>query len=326
MRWCAVVLLGAIVFLLPWSEANAEVQLYLGREMERVSCSLATPADCATAGGRRLDDVGIWVDDILHWRYVGVSTPANPSQGSYVTLSSFVRGTILRQASTAAGSGVRGGRAGAFRADLFYNQWEGEFTEGTTIGLNPSIMFGDTVEFAIRLPLHMTEMDGVDLSMYHYGADISMTINMSDYFAMGVHGSYTRDHVEDADFSDDMGYINGGPYASLLIPLGSASLTLGALYEYGMPEDDVEDGDETEVVVGAVNLGLPLGESVGVNVYGMYYYHIDSELSDYNFLDAGAELAMMMGETWGVQVGARAVVGLDHFDSVEAYLGSEWAF
>ena len=34
----------------------------------------------------------------------------------------------------------------------------------------------------------------------------------------------------------------------------------------------------------------------------------------------------MMGETWGVQVGARTVIGLDHLDSIEAYLGSEWAF
>ncbi|MDP6491442.1 MAG: hypothetical protein QGG69_06720, partial [Kiritimatiellia bacterium] len=62
------------------------------------------------------------------------------------------------------------------------------------------------------------------------------------------------------------------------------------------------------------------------NIYGMYYYHTDSELSDYNFLDAGAELALMMGETWAVQIGGRAVLGLDHYDSVEAYLGSEWAF
>lgn len=327
MKVCAAILLGAIVFLIPWSEANAEVQLYLGREMERVNCSLATPAACAALPGRRVDDVGIWVGGRLDWRYVGISSPSEPQTAAYVGISSFVRSRVLRQSTAAQGEGgTKRSRSGSFRADLFYNTWEADGAEGTTIGMNPSIMFGDTVEFAIRLPLYMTELDGADLSMYHYGADVSLTINMSDYFAMGVHGAYTRDHVEEAEFSDDTGYMNGGPYASLLIPMGEASLTLGAAFEYGVPDDDVEDGDETKVLVGAASLGLPLGDSVGVNIYGMYYYHVDSDLSDYNFLDAGAELALMMGETWAVQIGARTVIGLDYLDSVEAYLGSEWAF
>lgn len=324
MKGCAVILLGALLFMVPWSEAQAETQIYNGREMERVGCSLTSPQECVTSGGRRVDDVGIWVDDELHWQYTDIDTPANPAVGPYITASSFVRGTVLRQAP-AANVAHRSGRNGAFRADMFYNTFEGEFTEGTTIGMNPSIVFGDTVEFAIRIPLHMTDIDGADLKRYHYGADASLTINMSDNFALGAHGSYTRDHIEDADFSDDAGYINGGPYASLLIPLGSARLTLGGLLEYGTPEDS-DNGNETTVAVGAANLGLPLGDSVGVNVYGMYWHHLDSDLSDYNFVDAGAELAMALGDTWAVQVGGRTVLGLDHLDSYEAYLGSEWAF
>ncbi len=327
MKVCAAILLGAIVFLIPWSEANAEVQLYLGREMERVNCSLATPADCAALPGRRVDDVGIWAEGRLDWRYVGVSSPTEPQTAAAVGASSFIRSKVLRQSTTAQGEGgAARGRAGAFRADIFYNQWESDTAEGTMIGANPSIILGDEIEFAIRVPLYMTDIDGANVTVYHYGADVSLTMNMSDNFAIGIHGAYTRDHVEDADFSDDTGYLNAGPYASLVIPLGEASLTLGAAFEYGMPDDDVEDGDETKVVVGAANFGMPLSESMGVNIYGIYYYHTDSELSDYNFLDAGAELALTMGETWAVQIGGRAVLGLDHFDSIEAYLGSEWAF
>ncbi|MDP6631826.1 MAG: hypothetical protein QGH42_01595 [Kiritimatiellia bacterium] len=327
MKVCAAILLGAIVFLIPWSEANAEVQSYLGRDMERVSCSLATPAACVAAGGRRVDSVGIWASGRLDWRYVGVSSPTEPQTAAAVGVSSFIRSKVLRQSTTAHGEGGAGrGRDGAFRADIFYNSWEAETAEGTMIGANPSIIFGDDVEFAIRVPLYMTEFEGADLSLYHYGVDVSLTMNMSDNFSLGIHGAYTRDHLEEADFSDDTGTLNGGPYVSVLIPLGGGSLTLGAAFEYSVPDDDVEDGDETTVAVGAANFGMPLGESMGINIYGMYYYHTDSELSDYNFLDAGAELALMMGETWAVQIGGRAVLGLDHYDSVEAYLGSEWAF
>jgi hypothetical protein len=249
-----------------------------------------------------------------------------PSEGVGINVSSFVRGTVLRQSTAARGEeGTRVGRNGAFRADIYYNTFEAGPTEGTTIGLTPAIMFGDTVEFAVRLPLQMTEIDGVDQSLYHYGADVSLTINISDYFAIGAHGAYSRNQWEDGDSDDATGMINGGPYVSVVIPMGEASLTLGALYEYVTPEDS-EDGDDTTFIVGGANLGLPLGGSVGVNVYGMHYYHTDSDLSDFNFTDAGAELAMMLGETWAVQVGGRTVLGRDDIDSVEAYLGSEWAF
>jgi hypothetical protein len=284
------------------------------------------------AGGGRFD---LYEDGILEGYVIDLGSGGlvlphaeaiTPSQGAAVNVASFARNTVLRQSTGTSGDGgTRAGRNGAFRADVFYNTFELGSTEGTTIGLTPAVLFGDTVEFAIRLPLQMTDIDGLDDKIYHYGADLSLTINLTDSFAVGVHGAYSRDEVEDGDSDDACGYINGGPYVSVVIPVGDASLTVGALYEYGTPEDS-DDGEDTTVVVGGVNLGLPLGSSMGVIIYGMYYYHTDSDLSDFNFTDAGAELALMLGETWAIQVGGRTVLGLDNLDSVEAYLGSEWAF
>jgi len=301
----------------------AETQYYNGREMQRVGCSLASPTSCAGAGGRRIDSVGIWIGDSLHWRYTDVTTPVEPRSSASISASKFIRSAVLQQStpSAAAGSAHRS----AFRADAFYNQWEGEFSKGAVYGINPTLVFGDGLEVTIRVPLHMSEIDGSDTKVYHYGADITLQANASENFKLGVHAAYIRDQVEDGDVADATGYFNGGPYVSLRIPMGQPSLTVGCLYEYGMPEDG-EDGDETSVVVPAVNLGLPLSESVGVNVYGIYYYHTDSELSDYNYIDAGGDLVIAMGDTWIVSIGAKTIVGLDSLDSIEGYLGSEWRF
>ncbi len=59
---------------------------------------------------------------------------------------------------------------------------------------------------------------------------------------------------------------------------------------------------------------------------GIYYYHTDSDLEDANYLDAGGDVVIAMGETWIVSVGAKATLGLDEFDSIEGYVGSEWHF
>jgi hypothetical protein len=323
MRKTAGVAVGLAAVLGLATVGTAETQMYNGREMQRVGCSLPTPSICVGAGGRRVDSVGIWIGDSLHWRYTDVTTPVDPRTSASISAAKFIRSSVLQQSApaTVAGSAHRS----AFRADVFYNQWEGEFTEGSVYGINPTLVFGDGLEVTIRVPLHMSELDGADTKVYHYGADLTLQANASDNFKFGAHAAYIRDQVEDDDVSDATGYISGGPYFSLRIPLGSPSLTVGCLYEYGMPEDG-EDGDETSVVVPAVNLGLPLSDSLGVNVYGIYYYHTDSELSDYNYLDVGGDLVIAMGDTWLVSVGAKTIVGLDSLDSIEGYLGSEWRF
>ncbi|NQU40183.1 MAG: hypothetical protein HQ523_09550 [Lentisphaerae bacterium] len=310
------------------AEATAEVQLYQGREMERVACTLASPEACVAGGGRRVDKVGVWNGSQLHWHDTGVATPADARSGVYIGVSRFMRSHVLRQMNPAnqVGGTSDGAHTGAFRADVFYNTWDDAgLGKGTTIGANPTMIIGEDVELAIRVPLYVTDIDAFDLLLYHYGVDLSLAAHVSEQITLGVHGSYSRDHVEDADFSDDEGYLNGGPFASLLIPLGGASLSLGGLFEYGIPEES-EAGDETMLLVGAANLGLPLGDTMAANIFGMYYYHLDSALSDYNYIDAGGELALALGETWAVQLGGRIVIGLDYLDSMEIYAGSEWRF
>jgi len=314
-----------MVMMQALTAVHAEVQDYYGRPMQRVGCSLSTPYDCASAGGRRVDSVGIWIGDELHWRYTDVTTPRDPRSTAVITASSVIRSTILQPVTPNDG---RGGRpaTGRFRADIFYNTWEGEYTEGISYGLVPSIAFGNTLECILRVPLFASG-DESDILYYHYGADLTLQLHMSDYFKIGVHGAYTRDEPKEKDsgHSHGDGYINGGAFAAVVIPLGGARLSLGALYEYGVPED-AEDGDESTVVALAANLGVPLGRSLAVNLYGVHYLHTDSELSDYDFTDAGGDLVIALGETWTVSLGAKAVLGLDHIDSTEFFFGSEWVF
>lgn len=320
--------LGAIVSMVVLVAATAvygEVQDYNGRPMQRVACSLSGPNECASAGGRRVDDVGIWIGDSLHWRYTDVTTPRDPRSPSAITASTVIRSTILQPVSPKdAGSGRRS--PGRFRADIFYNTWEGDFSEGVTYGLIPSIAFGNALECIVRLPLYASGNED-EILFYHLGADMTLQAHLSDYFKIGVHGAYTHDEPKEKDFghSHAEGYINGGAFAAAVIPLGNARLSLGALYEYGLPED-AEDGDESTVVGLAANLGLPFGQSLAANLYGIHYLHTDTELSDYDFTDAGADLVIALGETWAVSLGAKAVLGLDHLDSTEFYFGTEWCF
>lgn len=317
-------MIGAMVVMAAATAAYGEVQDYNGRPMQRVGCTLANPYECAYAGGRRIDDVGIWIGDSLHWRYTDVTTPREPRLPAAMTASTVIRSTILQPvAPNDDGSGRR--HSGSFRADIFYNTWEGDYSEGVTYGLIPSIAFGDALECIVRLPLYASGNED-DILFYHFGADLTLQAHLSDYFKIGVHGAYTRDELKE-DLGSDFatGYINGGPFVAAIIPLGDASLSLGALYEYGMPEDS-EDGDESSVLALAANLGLPLGQSLAVNLYGIHYLHTDTELSDYDFTDAGGDLVIALGETWAVSLGAKAVLGLEHLDSTEFYFGSEWCF
>lgn len=313
----------AMVVLATATVVVGEVQDYYGRPMQRVGCSLSSPYDCASAGGRRVDSVGIWIGDALHWRYTDVTTPRDPRSPAAITASTVIRSTILQPVSP--NDDGRGKRApGRFRADLFYNTWEGEYSEGITYGLIPSIAFGDALECIVRIPFYASG-DESDILFYHFGADLTLQAHLSDYFKIGVHGAYTRDEPKELDSEFATGFINGGAFLATVIPLGEASLSLGALYEYGVPED-AEDGDESTVVALAANLGLPLGQSLAVNLYGIHYLHTDTELSDYDFTDAGGDLVVALGETWAISLGAKTVLGLDHLDSTEFYFGSEWRF
>ncbi len=254
----------------------------------------------------------------------------NPGSSSRIAGTRFIRNTVLQQGVLRDLQAIDSSRRSMFRADVFLNQWEDEAAgaEGSKYGINPALIFGDALEVTLLLPLHMSDIDGVEQKMYHYGADLTLQANVHENFKIGLHGTYVRDQWEEDDMGDATGYINAGGYASIFVPLGGASLALGCVYDYGQPEDEDENGEDDGIstLIPAVNLGIPLNSSLGVNLYGMYYYNLDRDLKDADYLDAGADLVVALGETWAISIGGKMAVGLDDLDSMEAYFGSEWRF
>lgn len=314
-----ILCLGALVAL-------AEVNTYNGRLYERVGCALGTARECATAGGRVIDSEGIWLGGVLHWRDIGEGEASSSSPGSSTTIavSKTIRETILPRwtpgPKDAALAGTR------LFADMFYNRWERGTTEGATLGANPTVIFGgQAMELTFRLPLHLTRLEGGAINMYHIGADVALRLLFGDYVALGAHGAFIYEWVDETEFDTGTYEVTGGPFVSLIIPLGAAQLGLACLYEYTLPQD-AEAGDQIQVVVPAANLGIRLSETLGINGYGIYYMHLEEALTDYNYYDVGGDLRLAMGETWTVSLGAKATLGLDSYSSMEAFLGSEWRF
>ena len=254
-----------------------------------------------------------------------------PSSSTGIALGSWIRNVVLTPA-TPADYGSQGYH-GKFRADVFYNMWEMEqegfiggarTVDGNVMGINPLIAYGDGLETVLMVPLH-TSGEGSEIDAYHFGADLTLLGNLGNVLKIGGHGNYIRTEFTSDSEEEGSGLINAGPFLSLHQSLGSASLSLGAVLNYIVPEDS-EESDNITVATGAAQIGVPLGSSLAANLYGMYHYNLDTDLEDWNHFDVSADLVVALGETWLMSIGARTIIGIDALDSTEVFLGSEWGF
>jgi hypothetical protein len=305
---------------------EGEAVSYNGHTYQNVGCAFSTPADCVAGGGRNFGAEGISLGGSLHWHDTAInSTSADPKTGSAVSTRSFVQSTVLQPAVPGKERRKSGGMTSTFRADAFYNTWSFDVQEGQIYGLNPSIVFGDTMQVSLRVPLQVVKFEGSDVELRQYGLDAGLRVAMGDHFAVGGHGLFLQQSASESAIEDTY-EIAYGAFASLVIPMGeSVSLSLGCMYEISEPKD-AEDWQKTEQFMPAVNLGIQFSDTLAANVYGIYHMNADSALSDNNYSDVGGDLRFLLGETWTVSVGGKMVVGVDDFDSTEFFVGSEWSF
>lgn len=254
-----------------------------------------------------------------------------PMSSTAISMSSWIRNVVLSPAVPQDATPMRG-HSDRFRADIFYNSWEmtdnsfinPRTVDGNVMGINPLIAFGNEVEAVLLLPMHASG-EGSGTDAYHLGADLTLQTVLGDTLKMGGHGNYIRTEFKNSDDGEGSGVINAGPFAALSLQLGAASLSLGGVLSYIVPEKS-DETDNFSVLTGAANIGLPLGGALAANLYGLYHYHVDSEMKDFNHLDLGTDLVVALGETWLVSVGARMLTGIEEIDSMEFFLGSEWVF
>jgi hypothetical protein len=268
------------------------------------------------------------------WSVLGsqVQTPSGnaavgPASSIGGTVNLVMRTRILPRAEPSTSKEMK--RSGSMRADAFYNSWKietaGTKFEGSTYGLNPSIMFGgDAVDFGLTVPLHVIHPDNGD-DIYNAGVDALLRFRLGDYLAIGAHGLYLHEFGEDSDYETRY-YLSGGPFVSLMLPLNDVfSLSLACMYEYTKPEDD-KYGDDVQLLIPAANLGINISESVALNAYGMYFKNLDSDVEDDYYIDVGGDLVVSLGSVWALSLGGKTTLEWDDYDSWEVFLGSEWHF
>jgi hypothetical protein len=253
---------------------------------------------------------------------------SGPSSSSSITASHTLRNSILSPAAPGENPKERQKslRTGSFRADIFYNAWEydteggGEGVKGATVGINPTMTFGgESAEFGVTIPIHATIPKDGDAT-FNLGADASLRIWLGDYMSIGGHGSYMASMFDSGDGKiETTGSINGGPFVSLRIPLGEVGVvSVAGLYEILKPDE----GDAFKEIAVAANLGINLGDSAALNIYGIHHKNADPDIdSDYD--EVGSELQFGSG-TWSFNFGAKTTIGIDDFTSIEGYLGSQW--
>lgn len=204
-------------------------------------------------------------------------------------------------------------------ADVFFNRWEIGDADGETVGLNPSITWGESMAFAVTIPFHV--ISGDDDTIFGVGLDGAFTCPFRgawDNFSAGFHvygmGFFGGDDPEST--------LGGGPFLSFNYQINPKwILSLGALVELTKP-----DGVDlvTELVPG-VNLGYSITDNIALNGFGIYHRDLDSDAEYNGYTDVGADLSLALG-SWSLSGGAKTSVGVSDFTSWEVYLGSGWVF
>jgi hypothetical protein len=202
---------------------------------------------------------------------------------------------------------------------VFFNRWEIGDVDGETVGLNPSITWGEDMSFALTLPFHV--ISGDDDTIFGVGLDGAFTCPFRgawDNFSAGFHvygmGFFGGDDTE-ANYG-------GGPFLSFHCQITPKwILSVGTLVELTKP-----DGVDlvTELVPG-VNLGYSITDNIALNGFGIYHKDLDSDAEYDGYTDVGGDLSVALG-SWSLSCGAKTSVGVSDFTSWEVYLGSEWIF
>lgn len=204
-------------------------------------------------------------------------------------------------------------------ADVFFNRWEIGDADGETVGLNPSITWGESMAFALTIPFHV--ISGDDDTIFGVGLDGAFTLPFRgawDNFSAGIH-AYGMGFFGGDDTESTCG---GGPFLSFNYQINPKwILSLGVLVELTKP-----DGVDlvTELVPG-VNLGYNITENIALNGYGIYHKDLDSDAEYDGYTDVGGDLSLALG-SWSLSGGAKTSVGVSDFTSWEVYLGSGWVF
>jgi hypothetical protein len=266
-----------------------------------------------------------------HWLPPGGGV-GNPASGIGQTAFNALRTIILPRATPGSADGDRTTRDtkrnGSMRADAFYTSWEidgASKVEGSTFGLNPSIIFGsENVDFGVTVPLHVISPKEGD-NIYNAGVDAMLRIYLGENLSIGGHGMYLHEFGEDSDY-DKHYYLSGGPFIALMLPINDVfSLSLACMYEYVKPEDDCY-GDDVQLLIPAANAGFALSDEMAINVYAMYFKNLDSDVDDDYYIDVGGDLTLQLGSVWSLSVGGKTTMELEDYTSWEGYVGSEWLF
>ena len=212
------------------------------------------------------------------------------------------------------------GRLSTGAADAFYNKWEVGEVDGATIGLNPSITWGEDAELTLTAPLHLIMPDEGD-NIFSCGLDGAykrpLTGKMDECTA-GVH-AYGLGYFASDDTATAFG---GGPFLAWNRRLNEQWLvSAGGLLEITKPDE----GDTVVEIVPAVNAGYNLSENVALNGFVIYYRNLDSDVADPDYTDIGLDVLWVRGG-WAFSGGFKTAVGLDNVDSTEFHLGSSWIF
>jgi|GEM_PF-1381461 hypothetical protein len=287
------------------------------------------------------------------WRYVGrtseTSTTAagggQPAASSSIAVNQVIRKNILVTAQPAAKPRKQApaaqpaaapeaetkpapfyeqmpgmGRLSSGSADMFYNKWEVGESDGSTIGFNPSITWGEEAELTLTAPLHLILPDEGD-NIFAVGLDGAYKRPLTgklDKFAAGVH-AYGMGYFGGDDTASNFG---GGPFLSWTYRIDPKWLaSAGGLLEITKPDE----GDTFVEIVPAVNLGYNVSDDLALNAYVIYYKNLDSDVDDDAYADLGLDVQWIKGG-WALAGGIKTSAGLDNVDSTEIHLGSSWIF
>ena len=215
--------------------------------------------------------------------------------------------------------------------DLAYSHDKFRSDTGDTLKLALGFerSFFRRVTAGIAIPYEHTWLEGdLDTDLDRVGADVYMDFTIIGAaprppvrWIVGARASYlfTIMH-EPTIWSNTYG---PGVYTAVTADLGF--VIPAVIVEYDHFFDDMDT--TTRQMRYGVNLGVPLGDAIAINQYAFITQTLNEDVTGGRvYVTPGVEGSFALGEGLSFRLGFRSVLGLEDFDSFEAYLGTSWRF
>lgn len=190
---------------------------------------------------------------------------------------------------------------------------------GVSVGLAWDV---DNISYGFVVPYDNVGLDSGEINRIGVIGFIQYSMPLAEDFNMGLTANLNWMF---ADTETNVTILGGGPSFSLTYT-GGETLEPSVVVSYQYSTDDTDsEFDYQHLIKTGANIGIRAGENAALNIFGIWNYDASDYMDDSDnrdSFDAGAELQYYLSDTWSLNLGYKAVLGIDNYESNTVYLGT----